>query len=103
MNGNGGHHKPGAARLVRQENRAGREGRLQWIPAGRERVDGGGEPAQDGGPRARRYPLHGPVAHRRILLHTMGTNRIRELWRQRGGGQTYLVELEEDRVVAAEG
>jgi hypothetical protein len=33
----------------------------------------------------------------------MATNRIRELWRRRDGGQAYLVELEEDRVVAADG
>jgi hypothetical protein len=33
----------------------------------------------------------------------MATNRIRELWRHRDDRQAYLVELEDDRVVAADG
>ncbi len=33
----------------------------------------------------------------------MSANRARELWRSREGGETYLVELEGDRVVSAEG
>ncbi|HEY7196770.1 MAG TPA: hypothetical protein VH306_06270 [Gaiellaceae bacterium] len=33
----------------------------------------------------------------------MSTNRQRELWKDRANGKTYLVELEDGRVVAAQG
>lgn len=33
----------------------------------------------------------------------MATDRVRELWRRREGGDAYLVEVSEERVVAAEG
>lgn len=33
----------------------------------------------------------------------MSTNRTRELWRNRSTGEAFVVELEEDRVLAAEG
>lgn len=33
----------------------------------------------------------------------MTGERVRELWRSRDGGEAYLVELEDDRVLSAEG
>lgn len=33
----------------------------------------------------------------------MATNRTRELWRDRGSGDTFVVELEGGRVLAAQG
>jgi hypothetical protein len=33
----------------------------------------------------------------------MSTSRVREIWRHRKRGDAYLVELEDDRVVSAEG
>jgi hypothetical protein len=33
----------------------------------------------------------------------MSTNRVRELWRDRSTGDAFVVELEDDRVLAAEG
>lgn len=33
----------------------------------------------------------------------MSTNRSRELWRDRSSGEAFVVELEEDRVLAAHG
>jgi hypothetical protein len=63
--------------------------------------------ALPGGSREEIDDVHATPALTRVARRTysrrMSTSRVREIWRHRERGDAYLVELESDRVVSAEG